>query len=520
VPNRLAAVAVASSLVASMLAVPAVVLTAPADAAPVAAAPVAAAPVAAAPVSAAPVSAAQVAVASIADPAAFVDAAYRGLLGRPADPAGGAYWSGVAASDPRALLDALAATVEHRRWVVAEAYRSVLGREPDEGGLAWLAAWMTRGSTGTIVRAVLFGSDEYLARAGGTPDAFVRSLYRDVLGREADAAGLAHFTGVAAAGVPRPFIAYAFLASPEAAARPGLSVASTDPPAGVAARTLEAITVTLDRPVVAEASTVVVTVEGRRLAGTVGPGDFPDTLVFQPAGSPDGIPQGTSVGVEVTVLAFDGAVVERAEARLVYERPVESLRSGDQGAAVADLQRRLEAIGYWVGAIDGRYTLLTQQAVMAFQKTWGLERTGVADSGTLAALAFAPRPRPRSTTGTVFEVDKARQLVLWAKDGRTVWVFNTSTGTEQPYWHDGRRYLADTPPGRFRITRQYDGVRDGALGRLYRPKYFHPDGIAFHGSPSVPGQPASHGCVRLTNPAMDFLWASGAMPIGAEVWVY
>lgn len=504
-PNRLAAAAVASSLVASALVstglgVPGVVRTPPAGATPVVSPTVPAA--------------------VVTDPAAFVDAAYRALLGRPADPAGASYWAGVAAVDPRSVLDALAGTEEHRRWVVAEAYRSVLRREPDAGGLTWLAEWMTRGSTGTIVRAVLYGSDEYVARAGGTADAWVRSLYLDILGREADPPGLAHFTAVAAAGVPRPFIAYAFLASSEAAGRPGLSVASSSPPAGVPTRTLEAITLTLDRAVVAEASAVVVTVGGRRLPGTVAAGDFPDTLVFVPSGSPEGVPQGTSVGVEVAVLAWDGSVVERAETRLVYERPVESLRPGDQGAAVADLQRRLETIGYWVGPVDGRYTLLTQQAVMAFQKTWGLDRTGVADAGTLAAMAFAPRPRPRSTSGTVFEVDKARQLVLWAKDGRTVWVFNTSTGTEQPYWHDGRRYLADTPPGRFRISRQYDGVRDGALGRLYRPKYFHPDGIAFHGSPSVPGQPASHGCVRLTNPAMDFLWASGAMPIGAEVWVY
>ncbi len=504
-PNRLAAAAVASSLVAAAIVstgsgVPGVVRPTAAGAGPI--------------VSSTDVSAA------VADPAAFVDAAYRGLLGRPADPAGSAYWTSVAAVDPRSVLAALAGTAEHRRWVVAEAYRSVLGREPDEGGLAWLAAWLTRGSTGTIVRALLYGSDEYVARAGGTADAWVRSLYLDVLGRDADAAGLAHFTAVTAAGVPRPFIAYAFLASPEAAGRPGLSVVSSNPPAGVPTRALEAITLTLDRPVVAEASTVVVTVAGRRLPGAVDAGDFADSLVFVPTGSPEGVPQGASAGVEVTVLAWDGSSVERAETRLVYERPVESLRPGDQGAAVADLQRRLETIGYWVGPIDGRYTLLTQQAVMAFQKTWGLERTGVADAGTLAATAFAPRPRPRSTSGTVFEVDKARQLVLWAKDGRTVWVFNTSTGTEQPYWHDGRRYLADTPPGRFRITRQYDGVRDGALGRLYRPKYFHPDGIAFHGSPSVPGQPASHGCVRLTNPAMDILWASGAMPIGAEVWVY
>jgi len=70
---------------------------------------------------------------------------------------------------------------------------------------------------------------------------------------------------------------------------------------------------------------------------------------------------------------------------------------------------------------------------------------------------------------------------LMAADGRARWAFNTSTGTEQPDTNEGRTYLADTPPGRWRIYRQVDGVRVSNLGRLIRPKYFHTDGIALHG---------------------------------------
>ena len=98
--------------------------------------------------------------------------------------------------------------------------------------------------------------------------------------------------------------------------------------------------------------------------------------------------------------------------------------------------------------------------------------------------------------------------------------WNTSTGTEEPYTYDGERYLADTPPGRWEVYRQVDGIREGALGRLYRPKYFHTDGIAVHGYPSVPPYPASHGCVRVTNPAIDWIWENDVMPIGVDVWVY
>jgi lipoprotein-anchoring transpeptidase ErfK/SrfK len=36
----------------------------------------------------------------------------------------------------------------------------------------------------------------------------------------------------------------------------------------------------------------------------------------------------------------------------------------------------------------------------------------------------------------------------------------------------------------------------------------------------VPPYPASHGCVRLSNAAMDFFWNQYLAPIGSPVWVY
>jgi ribosomal protein L24E len=207
---------------------------------------------------------------------------------------------------------------------------------------------------------------------------------------------------------------------------------------------------------------------------------------------------------------------------LALERPpdVALVGPGDAGPGVADLQRRLESMGYWTGGANGVYGPLTQQAVWAFQKVNGLGRTGVVDPATRAAFRTARRPLPRSTTGYVVEVDKARQVVIVARAGRAEWVFNTSTGTERPYTWEGRTYLADTPPGLWRVDRQVDGVRHGALGTLYRPKYFHRDGIAFHGYPSVPPYPASHGCVRLTNAAINWIWDNGVIPLGTAVWVY
>ena len=52
--------------------------------------------------------------------------------------------------------------------------------------------------------------------------------------------------------------------------------------------------------------------------------------------------------------------------------PVGPIIPGSSRAAVADLQNRLTALGFWVQAADGVYGLTTSQAVMAFQKWKGL----------------------------------------------------------------------------------------------------------------------------------------------------
>ncbi|MEO6121453.1 MAG: L,D-transpeptidase family protein, partial [Acidimicrobiales bacterium] len=189
--------------------------------------------------------------------------------------------------------------------------------------------------------------------------------------------------------------------------------------------------------------------------------------------------------------------------------------SGAVGPGVTGIQQRLSDLGYW-GPVDGRFGPLTTQQVYAFQKANNLPRDGQLSPDEVALLARSDRAKPRSTSGYVVEVDKTRQLLIVARDGRAELVFNTSTG-------NGARYapgaVAVTPEGRFRVQRQIDGLRISELGALFRPKYFS-GGYAVHGSPSIPPFPASHGCVRLSNAAINHIWDSGAMAIGTEVWVY
>jgi hypothetical protein len=129
------------------------------------------------------------------------------------------------------------------------------------------------------------------------------------------------------------------------------------------------------------------------------------------------------------------------------------------------------------------------------------------------------RPPYRSADGWTIEVDLQLDLVMFI-DGSTLrYVLNTSTGGDYYYRSGGVTALAATPVGHFSIIRQVDGLVVDSLGELWRPKYFY-SGFAIHGDSYVPPMPVSHGCARVSNEAIDWIWASGVAPIGTAVWIY
>ena len=189
--------------------------------------------------------------------------------------------------------------------------------------------------------------------------------------------------------------------------------------------------------------------------------------------------------------------------------PTTPTAPGDHGTEVSALQWRLLQLGYFVVDDPGSYGTGTRHAVMAFQKESGLQRDGIAGPRTVAALASATPVVPRDGGGRHLEVDLAAQVLLVVDEqGRAVAV-NATTG----------RPGMDTPPGTFSIFRQVDGWDHGPLGDLFRPKYFN-RGIAVHGGPPVGAVPASHGCVRVPDAAINWIWDSNQAPPGTRVVVY
>jgi peptidoglycan hydrolase-like protein with peptidoglycan-binding domain len=197
------------------------------------------------------------------------------------------------------------------------------------------------------------------------------------------------------------------------------------------------------------------------------------------------------------------------------------LRRGDQGEAVLVLQQRLIDLGYFLPVADGSFGAGTQQAVWALQKAAGLGRDGVVGPATQGALDAGTRPAPRSTSGRAIEIDLDSQLLLAVDDGVVTRIVNASSGNGKPYEALGRTQRAVTPTGDYSVIRQIDGMHESSLelGSMYRPKYFR-GGWAVHGSSSIPPWPASHGCIRVSDAAMDWIWDTWDAPLGTPVLVH
>lgn len=266
----------------------------------------------------------------------------------------------------------------------------------------------------------------------------------------------------------------------------------------------------------------------------------PDSTVPAPVDTPATVPPATDSGAAATAAAPAAAApvtppgLPPAPVLPSNVEPVEWAAEEIQavgsrnGSATQVLQQRLLDLGFWVSAPDGKYGFSTTQAVMAFQKYSGLSPTGKVDRNTASMLTFATeKAHGMTNAGTVVEVDKGRQLLFVVIDGKTAWAYNTSTGSGIAYTAANKKDPtkiesgdAQTPSGLFKTNRERpEGWWAGDLGEIYRPKYFN-GGIAVHGMTSIPNRPVSHGCVRLSTMAMDFIWDSGLIPLKTTVWVH
>ena len=180
------------------------------------------------------------------------------------------------------------------------------------------------------------------------------------------------------------------------------------------------------------------------------------------------------------------------------------LKAGSVGSRTKAVQEALAAQHYDPGPADGKFGTRTTQAVWAFQALHGLAKDGVVGPETEAAiLAAGPQQMLRPELGPSHtEVDLTRQVLIVWRDGQPALITHISSGSEVPFCETTEEFGEEcgdavTPVGVWRYERRIDGWREAPLGKLYKPVYFAPGGIAVHGANSVPAHPASHGCVRI-----------------------
>ena len=209
----------------------------------------------------------------------------------------------------------------------------------------------------------------------------------------------------------------------------------------------------------------------------------------------------------LTVPAVDGLAARTLAARVRVT--ARDLSVGASGADVHGLARALARLGFRVPGFWQTFTWELVDSVIAFQKAYGLPRTGFVGRETWGKLGRVPvvRPRYRGPEAHI-EVDKTRQILLDVRGGEVVAVIPVSSGA-----------TGNTPEGRHRIRWKAPATTTW-LGPaiLYRTLTFYGDSFAIHGFPSVPAYPASHGCVRI--PIWTADWLYNRSPVGETVYVY
>jgi lipoprotein-anchoring transpeptidase ErfK/SrfK len=201
------------------------------------------------------------------------------------------------------------------------------------------------------------------------------------------------------------------------------------------------------------------------------------------------------------------------------------LKTGSRGEAVLALEKRLVELRYDVGVVDGFYDQQTWQGVVAFQKYTQLKRTGTYTLKTQEALLHAKLAEglhPEAGLPRI-EINLTRQVLMFFDKQGLNRVIAVSTGSNRKYCEISKKSgeqicgVAHTPRGKFHIQYRISGWCESDLGKLYNPLYFN-GGFAIHGSPSVPADNVSHGCVRVS--IATSMWLYYAIKNGTSVIVF
>jgi len=237
-----------------------------------------------------------------------------------------------------------------------------------------------------------------------------------------------------------------------------------------------------------------------------------DTVCTLKAATRDGVAKFTlplrglgSFPVELSLASSNGIAARTASATVKVTGS--RLSTGSKGPQVHALLVALAKLRFRVPNTGSTYTSQVADAVVAFQKAYGLSRDYVFGAACWKKLETAKVIKARySGPSTHLEVDKGRQIAMVVKDGTPFGIIAISSGA-----------TGNTPSGTFHIFIKSLWAPSNYDSLLFRSMGFYKD-FAMHGYDPVPPYPASHGCVR--EPMWVAQWMYNQSWVGETVYLY
>ena len=193
----------------------------------------------------------------------------------------------------------------------------------------------------------------------------------------------------------------------------------------------------------------------------------------------------------------------------------ETLKPGDSGDSVKQLQTRLKKLEWFYGDIGGNYKTLTTQAVKDFQEAVGLKVTGIAYPETQTALYKSNAPSNVLESTASPASGKAQEMDWWTSNiqsiyprGSTAVVTDVETGLTWREYRSGGTNHADVQPKTASDTAVLKKVYGGTWSWNRRAVWVSIGGKKYaasmngmpHGSGSITTNNFSgHHCLHFTN---------------------